>query len=163
MTLRLIEPAVDALLSRLQSDLPAAVTTVNGEHSDGYTIEAPAQVYDFVPPESMLTDFPTVGITHVDGRFEDDIGSSATGVYRLAVYTFVQDSDQEALAKKIRRTTLAVARVVLASRNFGTGSGVPWGVTVDRIDYGPALADTDKPESYMSFSVLTVQVKLDED
>ncbi|MGH9380882.1 MAG: hypothetical protein ACRD2Z_09770 [Thermoanaerobaculia bacterium] len=173
MTLRLVEPAVDALRDRLEAALPAEIEAINAEAAavaDGYTIEGPQLVLDYVPNLDLLNQFPTVAIANEGtGRFEDDNAWSATGLYELGVVSFIQDADQQALVRRLRRYTLAVTRVALDDRNLGSGTGIPWGVVLKRINYGPALADTtglregEPPNAYLSFSVVTIEVKLDED
>ena len=172
MTIRGTEQAVDALRDRLEADLPAAITAINAEApatADGYTIENPQLVLDYVPPLDHLNTFPTVCVAQGPGRFEDDNAWHATGVYELAAVAFLQDSDQQALTRRIRRYNLALMRVVLKDRNLGSGTGIPWGVTLKRIDFGPALADMDgladdaPPRAYITFTAVVVEVKLDEE
>lgn len=166
MTIRGPEPAVNALRERLEQDLPAAVDQINAEVTDGYAIDLPARVLDYMPPFDTIQAFPTVCIVHGPGRFEDDTGYEATGVYDLTVVAVLSDADQQALTRKLRRYLLALTRVALEGRNLGTGDGVPWGVTLRGFDFGPAMADkpdtAQPPAAFLSWTELTVTVKLDE-
>src|SRR4051794_22550247 len=106
MAIQLNEPIVVQLKSQLEANLPATITAINaaaGTVADGYTIENPAHVLDFVPPVSYLTAFPAIGIGDGPSRFEDDIASSATGRHEIMLVVFLQDADQRALAWKLRR------------------------------------------------------------
>lgn len=166
--IELVEPAVLLLQSRLSANLNAAIDTINAAVTDGYTIDYPGQVLDYLPALSTLTVFPTVGIEHGAGIFEDDSGYSATGQYVIEVVPVIQDGDVQALVRKLRRYTLAVARVVLPNaRNWGTGTALPWSVGLRRIDYGPALRkgapDAEPPYQWVSFSAVQLTLKLDED
>lgn len=166
MTIRGPEPAVNALRERLEQDLPAAIDAVNSDVTDGYTVEHPARVLDYMPPFDTIQSFPTVCIEHGPGRFEDDTGYEATGVYDLTVIAVLSDADQQSLTRKLRRYLLAMTRVTLEGRDLGSGTGIPWGVTVVGFDFGPALADkarkAEEPAAFRSWTELTVRVKLDE-
>lgn len=169
MALQGVEPAVAALRTRIATDLGGHVTTINAAVTDGYTITTPdaQNILDYMPSVGELVAFPTVGIEHGPGRFQDDTGYSATGVYDLIVVTFVQHAEPQGLARLVRRHQLAMLRTVMADRNLGSGTGIPWGVTLRNMDFGPALTRRDRgdgpPDTYMTWSAIAVQVKLDED
>jgi len=162
--LQLIEPVVVALVDRIENGIAAEVAIANLDITDGYTIEAPAQVLDYIPPLPTILAFPTVGIQHSGGAFEDDNCWSATGVWDAAVVVFVQDADQAGLVRRLRRLTRALARVVLAQRQI-TGTGV-WSVNLVRVDYGPTLGELPPDErvvtTYWSWASLQVQCRQDE-
>ena len=161
MAIELNEPVVDALVSRLNSNLAATITTVNGEHSDDYDLDNPEQVLDYIPPTSLLTAFPTIGIGDGPSRFEDDIGASATGVHQVMVVVYLQEAEQVALARKLRRYAVAIARVILEDRNRGSDA---WGTVLNRVDPGPTLADApENPQTFMSWVGLTITAKRDEE
>lgn len=164
--IRGVEPAVTALHSRLATDLNAHIDTINATVTDGYTIPWPEHVHDYMPSVGELVAFPTIGIEHGPGRFQDDTGWEATGVYDLIVVAFVQHAEPQALARMVRRYQLAVLRTVMAGRNLGSGDGIPWGVTLKGMDFGPALTRRDRgdgpPDTYMTWTAVAVQVKLDE-
>lgn len=168
MTIQGPEPAVTALRQRIEDDLPAAVAVVNGAVTDGITIAAPdaANVLDYMPAIGELVNFPTVAIEHGPGRFEDDTGHDATGVYDLAVVAFVQDADPQRLARIVRRTMTALMRCVLAGRAFGTGDGAVWGLTLRATDFGPALSKRERsdepPDTYMTWATVAIRCKIDE-
>lgn len=168
MTLQGPEPLITALRQRLVDDLPGHVTTVNGEVTDGTTIVSPdaANILDYLPSVGELVNFPTVAIEHGPGRFEDDTGHEATGVYDLVVVAFVQDADPQRLARVVRRTHRAVMRTVLAGRAIGSGSGAAWGVTLNSFDFGPALTRRERgdapPDTYMTWVAMSIRCRIDE-
>lgn len=162
--LQLTEAAVRELVARLNANLAGAIAIVNADPpaptDDTYVIEAPAEVFDFVPPPSRLVQFPTVGIQHGLGTLEDDQGWSATGVHELTVVSFLQTSEPDALARRLRRYAQAVARVALAGRNLGAAA---WGTTLVGVDYGPTLGERENSRVYMSWVAVTIRAKLDEE
>lgn len=166
MTLRGVEPAVAALKTRLDSDLADRVDAINATVTDGTTLAQPAAILDYMPSVGELVDFPTVAIEHGPGRFQDDTGWEATGVYDLIVVAFVQHAEPQHLARLVRRYQLAVLRCVLQDRNLGSGTGVPWGVTLRGMDFGPALTrrerEDEPPGTYMTWTAVALTVKLDE-
>jgi len=166
VTLRGVEPAVEALRTRIATDLNAHIDTINATVTDGTTIPHPEQVLDYMPSVGELVAFPTIGIEHGPGRFEDDTGFEATGVYELIVVSFVQHAEPQALARMVRRYQLAVLRTVMKDRNLGSGTGIPWGVVLRGMDFGPALTRRDRgdgpPDTYMTWSAIALTVKLDE-
>jgi len=167
MPIRGVEPAVNALRQRIEDDLPANIAAINATVTDGTLIEDPVVVTDYVQPPGELVQFPSIGIEHGPGRWEDDTGYGATGVYDLIVVAFVQNADQQSLARYVRRYHLALTRTIFStSRNLGSGDGIPWSAQVNGFDFGPALTvkevhDTP-PHTYMTWVAIAVRVKLDE-
>lgn len=158
--LQLIEPIIEALVARLTADLPAEIVVANADVSDTYTLEAPRSVLDFLPPPTFENQLPLVGVQDLGGRFEDDTGFTATGLYDIAVVVYLQDYDHQALVRKLRRYVRCLARVVLASRAVTPS----WGLTLQRIDYGPTLADSiDAPQTYLSWASIVITARQDED
>src|SRR5437868_4386248 len=88
--LQLIEPVILAVQQRLQQDLPAELDITNGDYDDEVVLEPPAVVLDYIPAEEELVQFPMIGLLHRSGVFQDDIGSSATGVYDITIIAYLQ-------------------------------------------------------------------------
>lgn len=160
MAIQLNEPVIIALQARLAADLPATITGINAAVSDGFLIDDPVNVYDFIPPVALLTDFPTVGIGDAPSTFEDDQGFSMTGHHRLLVVAYISDPDQRALAWKLRRYAQAIVRVIRSDLQLGTG----WGSGIERIEPGPTLTDDpDAPRAFTSWTGVSIWVKTDEE
>ena len=69
MAIKLWEPVVTSLRDRLETDLPATITTINStQTTPSYPIENPQRVLDFIPTVADMYAFPVVGIS--DGIFE---------------------------------------------------------------------------------------------
>jgi hypothetical protein len=161
--LRGIEGAVNALRNRLEADLPAAITTINAAVTDGYTIDNPVEVLDHVPPLSTRVNFPFVAVEDGYGEFLVDNGFFAEGQYRISVLAFLQESTQQALARKLRRYQLALLRVSMQNRNLGSGTGIPFSVQLERTDPGPTLGEREDPTQWLSWVAVTLKVKLIEE
>lgn len=159
---------VAGLTKRLTSDLPAAVTAVNADVTDGILIDPARQILDHVPPPSLLTAFPTVCVAEGPGRFEDDLAHEATGVNELHVLAFLQHSDHQALVRLLRRYRLALARVVLANRVIPhptqAGVNAAWGLRLVRFEPGPTLGEKDGEtvKTWLSWIDVTLEARGDE-
>lgn len=157
----LTETIVLEIMRRLTSDLPAHITAVNATITDGYTIENPASgmIFDYPPPIRLLTNFPAVALIEGATTFEDDTSWNATGVSDFTVVAFVQDLEQEGLARRLRRYARAVASAVIQGRTLPPDG---WGVTLIRIEPGPTLANRNNPQTRMSWVSVSFRVKTDQ-
>jgi hypothetical protein len=159
--LDLNEPAVHAVVGRLRERLGDVIAELNTGVEDGITIEPPTdeQILDFVPQLELLVDFPTIGIQDLPSKFEDDIGSSATGRHLLGVVIFHANPDQRELAWQLRRYARAVASCVLAGRVIEPDV---WGVLLDKVEPGPTLSHEENPRTYMSWTAVTFDLRTEE-
>jgi hypothetical protein len=166
----LTEPGVHAILARLEDPAQlnveiaqiAASLTAADEQASLVPIP-PAQIYDFVPPPSFLTDFPTIGIQDMGSRLEDDTGSSATGRHVFGVIIYCSDPDQHLLAWQLRRYAQAVTRVLLAGRSLPVGDpAAAWGTGFESMAWGPTLGSTAKPQTWMSWCVVAIWTRREE-
>lgn len=168
---QLTEPIISALLTRLEDPAQLNVEIANIAAGVGAADQAaslvpvdPVNIFDFVPPPSFLTAFPSIGLQDMSSRFEDDTGFSATGRHTIGIVLFCSDPDQEILSWQMRRYLQAIARVVLAGRTLGTSSPLAaWGTGLDGIDWGPTLASSPgNPKTWMSWAVLRMWAKREE-
>lgn len=159
-----IEPVIAAMQARLSADLPAEILVANDDADDGLVLDVPVHVLDYIPAVGELRDFPTVGLLHGAGTFEDDSAVSATGVYSIGIVTFVQQAEPDLLARALRRYTRSILRVALKNRAI---QGGPWGMILQSVDYGPALADVPEgggpPTRYIAWSTVQIQCRQDEE
>lgn len=128
---------------------------------------APANIFDFVPPPSFLTDFPSLGIQDMGSRLEDDTGHSATGKHSFGVVIFCSHPDQHILAWMLRRYAQAVIRVLLSSRSFGeavdgAGRTAAWATGDAGISWGPTLGSTASPKTWLSWCVVQIWTRREE-
>ena len=163
MAIDLTEPLVAALHQRLVDDLPAAVAAVNAEVDDGYELAAPddAQILPYIPPPSDLLSPPTIGVGEGTSRFEDDIGSSATGRHELLIVVYEQTADQLGLALRLRRWARVLTRVALEGRSLPP---VAWGTGLVGTAPGPTLVDdADNPREWFSWTGIRIWAKTEEE
>ena len=161
MTVKLNEPLIIALQSRLAANLNSVIDTINAQQTDPpYTIDYPQQVLDYIPTIAQLTAFPTIGISDGEMRFEDDIGWGATGVFEFTVAAFIQESDQKALAWKLRRYAQAMVRVIMEGRQLPPEG---WSVTLKRVRPGPTLGRDENPRQWISTIGVVIEVKSEQD
>ncbi len=160
------EPIITALQAQLAAQLPAKITAVNADVTDGFTIVNPVKVFDHVPLLSTLSGvgFPAVGIEDSGTEFEDDLVSSTTGVHRLAVVAFVSNPDPEALVWQLRRYQQAIMLAIQADRTLG---GVAWTTRLKGIDPGPMLEPRDRPNqpadnNYLSWFAVDLECPREE-
>lgn len=158
--LKLTEPVVTALAAELTSGLPTVISEINAAVTDGYTLATPLQILDYVPSRSDLTGLPVVGVQDLPARFQDDIGSSATGIIELGVIVFLAHPERRGLARLCRRWQQAVATVALSGRMIGTAG---YGVTLREAVPGPTLEREEDPRGWESFTGVIVRCFTDED
>lgn len=166
----LTEPIVYALLARLQDpgQLNAELANiqqnvVRADEAKSLVPVNPEQVFDFIPPPSYLTTFPSIGIQDTASLTEDDTGHSATGKHTMGIVVFCSDPDQHILAWQLRRYMQAITRTVLAGRNLGSEPSLAaWATGFDRIAWGPTLESTASPTTWMSFAMLQIWARREE-
>ena len=160
MAIKLWEPVVTSLRDRLETDLPATITTINStQTTPSYPIENPQRVLDFIPTVADMFAFPVVGISDGIFNLEDDTGWGATGVFELTIVVFLQNADPRALAWQLRRYAQAVTRVALEDRSIGDG----WGVTLKQVRPGPTLGRDENPRQWLSTVAVSIEVKSEQD
>jgi hypothetical protein len=162
MAIELNEPIIAEIKSRLVDDLPAAIAAINTERVDDVVLVAPAaeDILEFIPTPALLTVFPTIGVGDGGSRFEDDIGSSATGKHEILIVAYLQSAEQHELAVQLRRYMVAIARVILAGRNLDSAA---WGTGLVGTYPGPTLTDNpEDPTEWMSWSGIRIWAKREE-
>jgi hypothetical protein len=161
MTIKLNEPLITALQSKLQTGLNAVIDNINATQTDpAYPIEYPQQVLDYIPPVSQMTSFPIVGISDGEMDFQDDVGWGATGVFELTVVVFLQHPDQRALVWQLRRYAQAIVRTAMEGRRLGSEG---WSMTMKRVRPGPTLGRDESPRQWISTVALIIEVKSEQD
>jgi hypothetical protein len=161
MAIQLNEPIIVELVERLDSDLAGTITAINAGVTDGYTIDPPAEVYDYIPPPGVLTAFPSVGIGDAPSTFEDDIGSSATGRHGILIVAYQQADEQRKLVWSLRRYAQAITRVVLQGRKLDSAA---WGTGLVAVRPGPTLEDDpESPSVWTSWVGVEIWAKRDEE
>lgn len=160
---QLNEPIIAAVTRNLTDYLPAELTAIRSGLTDEEqtALPDPAQVYDFVPPPGLLTAFPVVAVEDSSTEFEDDTGSSATGVHQLGIVCFLVNPDQRLLAFGLRRYLQAIMRTILRTDRKDP-NGAYWAVNPRGLSYGPTLENEENPRTYMSWAVARFEFKREE-
>jgi hypothetical protein len=165
--LQLNEPILTALIARLGDDLPDAIDEINAETDDGIDLELPPtdRILPFIPSIGILRQWPVIGVQHLPGTFRDDIGSAAEYATQFAVLVFDTDADLVRLGWKLVRWERALASVVLAGRELGTGGEAAYSVQLVNTRPGPTLGDAEDPDkvkTYTSWTGVVIACSRDE-
>ncbi len=150
--LKLSEPIIDALVARLEDDLPAPIAELNAEPGAEVQIAQPLAILPYVPSVGLLRSWPTIGIQELPTRFQDDIGSSVVAVCELVVIVFESDSDLASLTARLRRQVQAVTTVALEGRELGIGGTDAYSVSLVSTTPGPTLGDSEDPEQVRTWT-----------
>lgn len=160
MAIEIWEAVVPELRDRLETNLPAVITTINSTQTNPtFPIENPQRVLDYIPTVADMYNFPIVGIS--DGIFylEDDVGWGGTGRCEFTIVVFLQHPDPRTLAWQLRRYAQAITRVCLATRSVGDG----WGITLKQVRPGPTLGRDSDPKQWVSTVAVSIEVKSEQD
>lgn len=155
MQTTLNETVIEAVSSMLSTDLPAALSAIDTG------LPVPVNIYEYLPPVVMITDYPTIGIGDGPTMTEDDIASSWTEVHSLLVVVHLAEQNPEALAWDLRHYVQAMVNVLASDRTL---NGSAFGAGGFRVEPGPMLSDNpDKPQQFMAWSGISFWAKRDED
>ena len=165
------EPPINALLARYQdpaqlnaeiANIAAGVT--RADEANSLVPIPPAQIFDFVPPLSYLTAFPTIGLQDMSTRFEDDTGATVTGRHVVGTVLYCSDPDQHILAWQLRRYMQAIVRTAMRDRTLGLVAPLAaWGTGAEAgIAWGPTLSSTAKPQTWLSWAVFALWTRREE-
>ena len=140
-----IEATLDALQSKLTSDLPAKLTAINAEATDGWTLDGPTLIAIGVKDTH---DYPTVFILPEATETETDRAGGVVWRHRIRVVSFLAEWDEEGLMRKVIRFQRAVREVCLSNRDPGAGG---FGIIHDSDDYGPVFQPTEDGQAQAQF------------
>ena len=160
---QLNEPIIAAVTRNLETYLSSELAVTRSDLADDEqeALPDPAAIYDFVPPPGLLTAFPVVAIEDSETRFDDDTGSSATGLHTLGIVCFLVNPDQRQLAFGLRRYLQAIVRTVLRDDRKDP-NGAYWAVNPQGVSYGPTLESEENPRTYMSWAVARFEFRREE-
>lgn len=141
-----VEATIDALIAKLQADLPAKVAAINAEMSDAWTIDTPAPESitfgsrsEIIYPWVALRPDAAEPIADASGRLHRRNGVSAT--------LWVAHHEEEGLDRSLIRLQRAVTEVVLRDRRpGGLGGDGGYGLEWVRDVYGPTFENTAASE-----------------
>lgn len=162
--LQLSEPIVKATVALLEANLPTVITELNETVTDGFTIDQPAQILDYVPIPSILQGgMPAIGVQRMPIAFQDDLIVNVDAEHQWAIVAILNHIDHRTLSWQLDRTAQAIANVVQNDRRLLPAGGIfqqaqLWNVRFLRTQPGPMLGDIDPtnpaqpPRTYISWT-----------
>lgn len=132
-----VEATIDALIAKLNSDLPAKVAAINAELSDAWTILMPEGISfgtrsEITYPWVMLRPDAAEPIADASARLHRRNGISTT--------IWCAHHEEEGLDRTLIRTQRAVTEVILHNRRPGAlGGDGGYGLEWVRDMYGPVF------------------------
>jgi len=118
-----IEAVLSAIVTKLQTDMPAKLAALNALYADAYVLEV-------IAPESYYTDEPDVlapmfsfpAIVLIDDGHGPQLGSSNPELqvvdYAVVVDFLVRGEDATDISKRLRRYTRAAKEILLARHSL---------------------------------------------
>lgn len=140
MAINLAERAVDAAKDLFQNQLPAVLTTINTEHSDGITVPAPEAYYIHHIAQSKHNVYMTFSATSALDMRNPNAGTakrlqSDVNIRIEVVLINRQNYSHETMHRIMMRYGAAVARVLVQYPTLNvSGNNIQWTSTVD-MDY----------------------------
>ncbi len=156
--LDLNEGLIDAVVLRLQQQLPAYCAALNAADTKGVLVATEIDVLDYIPALKELNRFPCVAVQDEPTTLEDDTGFGATAVHGLTIVVYEQSSEQYDLAWMLRRYTRAIASIILDERRIDPA----WGVVLDAIIPGPTLSRPEEPREWISYAAVAATFRTEE-
>lgn len=165
-SLGLNEPVVTALVTLLETEMPAMVAALNATITDSYLIDEPVQYLSYVPIPSVLQGgMPAIGVQRMPVTFQDDLIVNMDALHEFAVVAILSHTDHQTLTWQLDRTAQAIANVIQADRRLLPAGGVMqtaglWNVKFIRTEPGPVLGDLNPtepeapPRTYLSWTAI---------
>lgn len=157
------ETIIRGLVAQLQAHISTEVDAINSSVADGFTIQYPQQVLDYIPlPSQFGGGLPVVAVQDMPSTFEDDLVSSMTGNHMLGVCVILNNADPRALAWQLRRSMQAVVNVIQLDRTLG---GACWTTILGQVEPGPMLGQrpgTADDYGWLSWTWLTISCRREE-
>lgn len=118
-----VQPIMDAITTKLQTDMPAKVAALNAEYADAYALAdvAHASYIDHVvDPFALSCEWPAIVLLDGGDRREPEESNFATHVmtYTVVVDILVRGQDADELTAKLRRYKRAVKEILSARHSL---------------------------------------------
>lgn len=140
-----IEATLDALASKLTTDLPAKLDALNAE-SGAIQLERPAAILAGV---DEAHDYPRIFVIPDRTEQEWDAAGSIGWRHLIRVVSFVQDFETSVLWRKVVRYQRAIREVVLTNR--GTATDGWYLIRYVEDEYGAVFRPNDEGQTDMPF------------
>jgi hypothetical protein len=136
-----MEWTLDAMVAKLQTNLPAKITSINAEVTDGYTLDTPGDDDYSISVRADLQQYPFVMVLPMAAQPESDGGTRIEFVRRIQAISWISDYSEEALGRKLLRFQRAVFETIMALRNPGLTQGTGgWTIWWESDEFGPVFA-----------------------
>lgn len=138
-----IEATVDAMIAKLQAELPAKIVEINAEMEDEWALVEPA---GFSFGQRSETPFPWVAVLPVRTVKVTDTSGAIVRKHLIDIIPWIEAWQEEGVARMITRYMRAVDEVAIRGRQPGQAlSSGGYGLEFIEDNYGPIFRES--PES----------------
>lgn len=120
MTRRLIDVAIQSLITLTIAEMPDILTEIESDYADGIVLRDPRMVVDFKPDDFEIPDTPIICVLPGRTRFLTDTGFGQGGFadaqHEIFMAAILEDSSPRILAKRLIRYQRAMMELVGAHR-----------------------------------------------
>lgn len=161
-----VEASIDQIIAKLQANLDDKIDEVNTEIGDAFVLE-------HVPDDQICfgtrSEKPYPFIALLPGGDDEPLDASGRVIWEnlITVACWLQDPDEEALARKLIRFARAVREVIMRYRRPGSSYVDPvggFGLQYKGSDPGPIFGtEGDSAGAFVSWTTLSFQVQQQQD
>jgi hypothetical protein len=128
-----IEATLDAIVGKLEAGLNTKIDEINAAQPDAYVLTYPVMIVTGARAERQ---YPCVMVLPGSTVNTVDTGGTILWNHQIIVSSWLQNFQEEALARQLMRFQRAVREVILKTRHPGTTAG-GYGLQHTRDEYGP--------------------------
>lgn len=156
-----VEAAADALIAKLEQSLPPKIDDINAEAEDRFVVEYPTEIAFGPRSESA---YPFISVSPDTSEAPTDASGRILYDHRVRVVSWLQDSEEEGLSRKLIRFQRAVREVILVKRrpteNYSGYGG--YGLQHVGDEYGPTFGG-EASGAFVSWVASTFAIQQQED
>jgi hypothetical protein len=158
---KLIDSAVQGMMTLLQAQLPTKLTQIELEYNDGLPLDPPATYLDYQPADYEQPAFPMVCVLAGEMTFSADTGfggggwadsRSEIGIVALLEYSVPRD-----LSRSLLRYQRAIVEVVGANRVgvLDPSGATAWhGLSISKMIPGERFESARNPGAYVESTTI---------
>jgi len=149
----LMEKVIDDLKTYIEANLPAKLTTVQADYSDGITLDSIAAYQ--VAEQSEYQQYPVILMLGDDTDNEEQSTTWFKANHNITIVCMASDQNTTTLKRKLYRYVRAITELCMGLRSA-------WGqrVTINRLNYSPIYG---KDGIFLSDASITISVPKVED
>ena len=151
-----VELTCDALLARLADDLPARIASANAAITDGRLLSMPTLSFGTRAEMS----YPWCQVLPKFTENTNDNGFRIHFNHRVAVTCWIDDYEEESLARKLVRYQRVIRECILEERSLPTGAG--YGLQHSGDEYGPVFG-SQSPGQFISWAQSIYMIQQQQD